>query len=74
MDSCGIYTKSITIYVIGSMDKKTSKKIDEAVSEIRIALYNAALKITDEVQREIETRLIETIHARWEYMDKQLKK
>ena len=56
------------------MDKKTSKKIDEAVSEIRIALYNAALKITDEVQREIETRLIETIHARWEYMDKQLKK
>lgn len=56
------------------MDKKTSKKIDDAVSEIRIALYNAALKITDEVQREIETRLIQAIHARWEYMDKQIKK
>lgn len=53
------------------IDKKTSKKIDDAVSEIRIALYNATLKITDEIQREIETRLIQTIHDRWEYMDKQ---
>ena len=56
------------------MDKKTSKKIDDAVSEIRIALYNATLKITDEVQREIETRLIQTIHDRWEYMDRQKQK
>ena len=52
------------------IDKKTSKKIDDAVSEIRIALYNATLKITDEIQREIETRLIQTIQDRWEYMDK----
>lgn len=52
------------------MDKKTSKKIDDAVSEIRIALYNATLKITDEIQREIEKRLIQTIHDRWEYLDK----
>ena len=56
------------------MDKKTSKKIDDAVSEIRIALYNATLKITDEVQREIETRLIQTIHDRWEYMDRKKSK
>ena len=53
------------------MDKKTGKKIDDAVSEIRIALYDATLKITDKIQREIETRLIQTIHDRWEYMDKQ---
>jgi len=56
------------------MDKKTSKKIDDAVSEIRIALYNATLKITDEVQREIETRLIQTIHDRWEYMERKKEK
>ena len=56
------------------MDKKTSRKIDDAVSEIRIALYNATLKITDEIQREIETRLIQTIHDRWEYMDSQKEK
>jgi hypothetical protein len=56
------------------IDKKTSKKIDDAVSEIRIALYNATLKITDEIQREIETRLIQTIQDRWEYMDKQKEK
>lgn len=56
------------------IDKKTSKKIDDAVSEIRIALYNATLKITDEVQREIETRLIQVIHDRWEYMDRQKEK
>lgn len=55
------------------IDKKTSKKIDDAVSEIRIALYNATLKITDEIQREIETRLIQTIQDRWEYIDKQKK-
>lgn len=52
------------------MDKKTSKKIDDAVSKIRIALYDATLAITDEIQREIETRLIQTIHDRWEYMDR----
>ena len=52
------------------MDKKTSKKIDEAVSKIRMAIYDATLAITDEIQREIETRLIQTIHDRWEYMDK----
>jgi hypothetical protein len=56
------------------IDKKTSKKIDDAVSEIRIALYNATLKITDEIQREIETRLIQTIQDRWEYMYKQKEK
>lgn len=56
------------------MDKSTSKEIDKAVHEISMAIYRAAAAITDEVQREIETRLIETIHARWEYMDKQLKK
>lgn len=56
------------------MDKKTSKKIDEAVSEIIMAIHRSSIVITDEVQREIETRLIEAIHARWEYMDKQLKK
>lgn len=48
------------------IDKKTSKKIDDAVSEIKIAIYNATLKITDEIQREIETKLIQTIHDRWE--------
>ena len=52
------------------MDKKTSKRIDEAVSKIRIALYDATLEITDEIHREIEERLIKTIQDRWEYMDK----
>lgn len=56
------------------MGKKTNKKIDDAVSEIRMEIYRAATFITDEVQREIETRLIESIHARWEYMDKQKEK
>lgn len=53
------------------MDKKTSKKIDEAVSSIKVSIYKAAQSITDDVMREIETRLIQTIHDRWEYMDKQ---
>ena len=53
------------------MDKKTSKRIDEAVSKIRIALYDATLEITDEIHREIEARLIKTIHDRWEYLDRQ---
>lgn len=56
------------------MDKKTSKKIDNAVLGILEAIHRAAFTITDEVRREIETRLIESIHARWEYVDKQLKK
>lgn len=56
------------------MDKKTSKKIDDAVSKIRIAIYDATLAITDEIHREIETRLIQTIHDRWEYMDRKKEK
>lgn len=56
------------------MDKKTSKAIDKAVSEIIMAIHRSSIAITDEVQREIETRLIEAIHARWEYRDKQMKK
>lgn len=56
------------------MDKKTSKNIDKAVSEIIMAIHRSSIVMADEVQREIETRLIEAIHARWEYMDKQLKK
>lgn len=56
------------------MDKKTNKKIDDAVSEIRMEIHRAATFIADEVQREIETRLIESIHARWEYMDRQKEK
>ena len=56
------------------MDKKTSKKIDEAVQSICVAIYRAAFEITDEVQREIETRLIQTIHDRWDYMDRQKEK
>jgi len=56
------------------MDKKASKKIDDAVRSISAAIYRAAFEITDEVQREIETRLIQTIHDRWEYMDRQKEK
>lgn len=56
------------------MDKKTSKTIDKAVSEIIMAIHRSAIAITDEIQREIETRLIETIQARWDYKDKQMKK
>lgn len=55
------------------IDKKTSKKIDESVSKIKVQLYKETIKITEEIQREIETRLIQTIHDRWEYMDKQKK-
>ena len=53
------------------MDKKTSKKIDEAVSSIRVTMWKMANSITEDVLREIETRLIQTIHDRWEYIDKQ---
>ena len=56
------------------MDKQTSKKIDEAVSIIKVSIYKAAQSITDDVMREIETRLIQTIHDRWGYMDKQKNK
>lgn len=56
------------------MDKKTNKKIDDVVSEIRMEIHRAAVFITDEVQREIEVRLIESIHARWGYMDRQKEK
>jgi hypothetical protein len=56
------------------MDKQTSKKIDEAVSSIKVSIYKAAQSITDDVLREIETRLIQTIHDRWEYIDKQKNK
>ena len=55
------------------IDKKTSKKIDESVSKIKVQLYKETIRITEEIQREIETRLIQTIHDRWEYMDKQKK-
>lgn len=52
------------------IDKKTSKEIDKAVLSISVAIYQAARKITDEVQREIERRLVQTIQDRWEYQDK----
>ena len=56
------------------MDKKTSKKIDNAVSSIKVAIWKASIAITEEVQREVEKRLIQTIHDRWEYVDKQNEK
>lgn len=55
------------------MDKKTNKAIDKAVLEIKVAIWKASLAITEEVQREIETRIIQTIHDRWEYIDNQKK-
>lgn len=59
---------------ICDMDKKTSKKIDEAVRNICISIYRAAFEITDEVQREIEARLVQTIQEKWELQDKQKQK
>lgn len=56
------------------IDKKTSKQIDNIVSEMRLAIYKSALNITDGIQREIEERLVKVIQDRWEYMDKQKKK
>ena len=56
------------------MDKKICKRIDDAVSTIRIALYEDTLELTDEIQREMVERLIQTIHDRWEYMNKQKNK
>lgn len=55
------------------MDKKTSKEIDDIVSKIKISMWKESVKITDRVLREIETRLIQTIHDRWEYEDKNKK-
>lgn len=52
------------------MDKKTSKKIDQAVSSIKITMWKLANSISEDILREIETRLIQTIHDRWEYIDK----
>ena len=52
------------------MDKKTSKKIDQAVSKIKITMWKLANSISEDILREIETRLIQTIHDRWEYIDK----
>ena len=53
------------------MDKKTSKKIDQAVSSIKLTMWKMANSISEDVLREMETRLIQTIHDRWEYVDKQ---
>lgn len=55
------------------MDKKTSKKIDQAVSSIKITMWKMANSISEDVLREMETRLIQAIHDRWEYVDKQKK-
>ena len=53
------------------IDKKTSKQIDNIISDIRLAIYKSALNITDGIQREIEERLVQSIQDRWEYIDKQ---
>lgn len=52
------------------MDKKTSKKIDKAVSSIKITMWEMAA-LSAKIYLEIETRLIQAIHDRWEYVDKQ---
>lgn len=51
--------------------KKTSKQIDNIVSDIRLSIYKSALNITEGIQREIEERLVQSIQNRWEYIDKQ---
>ena len=56
------------------IDKKTSKQIDNIVSEMRLAIYKSALNITEEIHREIEERLDKAIQDRWEYIDKQKEK
>ena len=56
------------------IDKKTSKQIDNIVSEIRMSIYKSALNIVEGVQREIEERLVQAIQNRWEYIDKQKEK
>ena len=56
------------------IDKKTSKQIDNIVSDIRLAIYKSALNITDEIHMEIEKRLVQSIQDRWEYIDKQKQK
>lgn len=52
------------------MDKKTSKQIDNIVSDIRMSIYKHSLNIVEGVQREIEERLVQSIQKRWEYIDK----
>lgn len=52
------------------MDKKTSKKIDKAVSSIKITMWEMAA-LSAKIYLEIETRLIQAIHDRLEYVDKQ---
>ena len=46
------------------IDKKTSKKIDNIVSEMRLAIYKSALNITEEIHREIEDEDQLWIHAK----------
>ena len=53
------------------IDKKTSKQIDNIVSDIRMSIYKHSLNIVEGVQREIEERLVQSIQKRWEYIDKQ---
>ena len=43
--------------------------MDYAVSSIKVAMWKAANEITEDVLREIETRLIQAIHDRWEYQE-----
>lgn len=52
------------------MDKKTSKQIDNIVSDIRMSIYKHSLNIVEGVQREIEERLVQSIQDRWVYIDK----
>lgn len=40
------------------IDKKTSKQIDNIVSDIRMSIYKHSLNIVEGVQREIEERLV----------------
>lgn len=55
------------------IDKKTSKQIDNIVSDIRMSIYKHSLNIVEGVQREIEERLVQSIQDRWVYIDKQKK-
>lgn len=55
------------------IDKKTSKQIDNIVSDIRMSIYKHSLNIVEGVQREIEERLVKSIQDRWVYIDKQKK-
>ena len=55
------------------MDKKKSKNIDQAVMKITIDMWRMSNEITEEVLRELEERLIKSIHERWEYEDNRKK-